>query len=124
VATLDHLILRVSDVGASLQFYVGVLGFTHDGEDGPFTVVRISPVTTLLLAPSGTEGGEHLAFALSPEEFEDTFGRVRSAGVPYGDAFDRVGTMTGPGEEMGAQGLGKAVYVFDPDRHLVELRRY
>ena len=32
--------------------------------------------------------------------------------------------MKGPGEEFGAVGMGAALYLFDPDKHLIELRHY
>ena len=60
MATLDHLILTVNDREASVRFYTDVMGFGYDGEDGPFSVIRVSPETTLQLAPWGTEGGHHL----------------------------------------------------------------
>jgi len=40
---LDHLILAVHDLEASLAFYRDVFGFEAEGEDGPFTVVRVTP---------------------------------------------------------------------------------
>ena len=124
MVTLDHLILRVNERDASVRFYTEVMGFGDEGEDGPFSVIRVSPETTLQLAPWGTQGGDHLAFALSPEQFEAAFARVKAAGLPYGDSFHDVGNMQGPGEETGAKGPGPTIYVFDPDRHLVELRHY
>jgi catechol 2,3-dioxygenase-like lactoylglutathione lyase family enzyme len=124
MVTLDHLILRVNDREASVRFYTDVMGFGHEGEDGPFSVIRVSPETTLQLAPWGSEGGDHLAFALSAIEFEAAFARVRAAGLPYGDSFHDVGNMRGPREEGGAKGPGPTVYLFDPDGHLVELRHY
>lgn len=124
MVTLDHLILPVNDRDASVRFYTEVMGFGHDGEDGPFSVIRVSPATTLQLAPWGTEGGEHLAFALSHEEFETTFTRVKDAGIAYGDSYHDAGNMRGPGEESGAQGPGPTVYLFDPNGHLVEFRHY
>ena len=48
---LDHLILAVNDLDASLAFYRDVFGFDAEGEDGPFTVVRVTPDFVLLLAP-------------------------------------------------------------------------
>jgi len=38
MATIDHLILSVNDVAASVDFYVNILGFEHAGKEGPFTV--------------------------------------------------------------------------------------
>ncbi len=65
MATIDHLILPVNDVAESLAFYVDVLGFTADGSRPPFTVVRVSDDFVLQLAPWGTDGNVHLAFALA-----------------------------------------------------------
>ena len=124
MVTLDHLIVKVNDREASVRFYTEVMGFTDEGEDGPFSVIRVSPDTTLQLAPWGTEGGDHVAFALSPEEFGAAFERVKAAGLPYGDSFHSVGNMHGPGEEAGARGLAPTLYLFDPNDHLVELRHY
>ena len=77
------------------------MGFGDEGEDDPFTVIRVSPDTALQLAPWGTQGGHHFAFALSPEEFEAAFDRVRPVGLPFGDSFHDIGNMQGPGEETG-----------------------
>ena len=121
---LDHLILPVNDAKKTIAFYTDVLGFTYDGEVPPFSVVRVNDDLTLQLAPWGTEGGMHLAFAMTAADFDDVFARVRDAGIEYGDSFHAVGNMQGPGEEAGARGRGQAVYVFDPNRHLIELRYY
>jgi catechol 2,3-dioxygenase-like lactoylglutathione lyase family enzyme len=121
---LDHMILPVNDVPLSIAFYRDVLGFADEGEQPPFSVVRVSPDLTLQLAPWGTGGGTHLAFAMTRAEFDQTFARIRGMGVVYGDSFHDVGNMRGPGEEPGARGAGKAVYVFDPDRNLIEIRHY
>jgi len=124
VITLDHLILPVNDLEASIAFYTQTLGFAYDGERPPFTVVRVNGDTTLQLAPWGTEGKQHLAFAMSRAEFEGVFARVREAGTSYGDSFHAVGNKQGPGDEDGARGPGKALYLLDPSRHLIEIRYY
>jgi catechol 2,3-dioxygenase-like lactoylglutathione lyase family enzyme len=121
---LDHLIVRVKDIEESVAFYTQVLGLRDAGGRDPFTVLRVTPELTLQLAPWGTQGGDHLAFAMGASEFEATFARVRAAGIAYGDRFDAVGNMMGPGEEAGARGMGKALYFFDPNRHLIEIRTY
>jgi catechol 2,3-dioxygenase-like lactoylglutathione lyase family enzyme len=121
---LDHLILRVNDRAATIEFYTRILGFTYEGEREPFSIIRVTPELTLQIAPWGTKGGEHLAFAMPQAEFEEVFDRIRMAGLEFGDAFHTVGNMRGPGDETGARGRGKAVYVFDPSKHLVEIRHY
>ncbi len=121
---IDHLILNVNDVAASVDFYVDVLGFKHEGEDGPFTVIRVNETFTLQLAPWGTKGNEHYAFALSRDEFDRVFTHIKNQGIPYGDSFHSVGNNEGPGSETGAKGLAPTVYLNDPNKHLIEIRTY
>jgi|SRR6185503_5211680 len=124
MTTIDHLIVNVNEVDASVEFYVNVLGFKHEGQDGPFTVLRVSQDFILLLAPWGTGGNEHFAFALSRVEFDRAFAAVKEKGIPYGDSFHSVGTNTGPGVESGAKGLAPTLYMNDPNKHLIEIRTY
>ena len=121
---LDHLILPVAELDPSIEFFTTILGCTYEGRREPFSVIRVTPDLTLQLAPWGTEGGTHLAFALPRPEFEAVFERVKAAGIPYGDSFHAVGNMQGPGEEDGSRGMGQAVYFFDPNQHLIEIRHY
>ena len=123
-ALLDHLILPVNDLEASIAFYEGMLGFAYEGRREPFAVLRVTADLVLQLAPWGSQGGGHLAFALPRAEFEAAFERIRSSGLDYGDAFDAVGNMKGPGRADGARGDGLAVYFMDPNRHLLEIRCY
>jgi catechol 2,3-dioxygenase-like lactoylglutathione lyase family enzyme len=123
-AELDHLILPVNDAAESVAFFTSVLGFGDDGERPPFSVVRVSPTFTLQLAPWGTEGNVHLAFAMPRTEFDAAFARVRDARLPFGDSFHDADNGRGPGDEAGARGAGKAIYLLDPNRHLIELRYY
>lgn len=124
MAMLDHLILKVNDLDASVAFYTQILGFRFEGVDGPFTVLRVGPDCQLQLAPWGTPGFEHYAFAVSAAEFDEIFERIRQAGVPYGPTFDSVGTNGTVGKESGARGEGPTLYFNDPNRHLLEIRTY
>ncbi len=101
-----------------------VLGFAREADDGPFSIMRVGPGLVVLLAQWGTKGGEHLAFSMSKPEFDAVFARLKSATIPYGDQFDQVGNMKGPGDERGARGVGRTLYFFDPDKHLIEIRHY
>ena len=124
MAAIDHLILNVNEVSASVDFYVNVLGFELEGEDGPFTVIRVNEDFTLQLAPWGTGGNQHLAFALSREAFDDAFARVKEKGIPFGDSYHSVGNNSGPGVESGARGPAPTLYMNDPNNHLIEIRTY
>jgi catechol 2,3-dioxygenase-like lactoylglutathione lyase family enzyme len=121
---LDHLILAVNDLDATERFFTDVLGLGCEGTSDPFTVIRVNADLTLQLAPWGTTGGQHLAFAMPRAEFDATFSRIRAAGIPYGDSFHDVGNMRGPGREDGARGPAASIYVFDPNQHLIEIRHY
>lgn len=124
MATLDHLILKVNDLDASVAFYTGILGFSAEGTDGPFTVVRAGPDFQLQLAPWGTPGFEHYAFAVSKQEFDAISERIKAAGIAHGPTFDSVGTNMAPGEERGARGPAPTLYFNDPNKHLLEIRTY
>jgi len=124
MAALDHVILKVNDLQASVAFYTQIMGFALGGHDGPFTVVRVNPEFQLQLAPYGTAGLEHYAFAVSRAEFDAIFDRIKTSGIPFGRSFDSVGSNTGPGEESGARGLAPTLYFYDPNKHLLEIRTY
>ena len=121
---LDHLIWPVNDLDATVQFYSDILGLEVVGERDPFTVIRVSPDCVLQLAPWGTPGGGHLAFAMESAEFREVHGRIVQSGVPYGDAFDQVGNMRGPGIADGARGSTTSLYCNDPSGHLIEIVSY
>jgi catechol 2,3-dioxygenase-like lactoylglutathione lyase family enzyme len=124
MAKLDHVILKVNDLQASVAFYRDVLGFALEGTDGPFTVVRAGPDFLLQLAPWGTPGFEHYAFAVSKAEFRQIVDRIKAAGIPSGPTFDSVGVNGEPGQETGARGLAPTLYFNDPNQHLLEIRTY
>jgi catechol 2,3-dioxygenase-like lactoylglutathione lyase family enzyme len=121
---IDHLILKVNDLDQSIKFYRDIMGFEFEGTDGPFTLIRVSPEFLLQLAPYGTSGMEHYAFALPKDEFDSVFSRVQRAGIPYGPAFNEVGKTERIGRESGAKGQAPTVYFFDPNNHLIEIRTY
>ena len=124
MAAIDHIIVKVNDLDASVAFYTAVLGFANEGTDGPFTVLRIGPNCQLQLAAWGTPGYEHYAFSVSQTEFQQIFSRIKDAGIAYGPTFDSVGTNAGPGEECGARGCAPTLYFNDPSKHLLEIRSY
>ena len=49
---LDHTIVGMKDVAASLDFYTKILGLAPEGEQGPFKVLRVSPERAATPGPS------------------------------------------------------------------------
>ncbi len=61
---------------------------------------------------------------MTAEEFEAVLGRLKAEGVPYGDNFDTVGTLSGPGRSHGSGKNAACIYFTDPDGHMLEIMRY
>ncbi|MFI5306191.1 MAG: VOC family protein [Polyangiales bacterium] len=117
---LDHIILSVADADSSVRFYHEVFGFKYE----PLGLVRVSSTLVLQLIQRPPQISEHLAFSMSKAEFEKTLGRLKAADVAYGDNFDTVGSMTGPGVSHGSRKNGSSIYFRDPDGHMLEIMHY
>ena len=123
-ACIDHIILPVNEpLAESLAFYCGLLGFAKDDEQGPFHGVRVAPGFLVLLSPYGSRGGMHLAFNLAAARFDAVFADIRARKLDYGDRFDDTRNAKGPTPQPGATGDVPAIYLLDPSKHLIELRR-
>ena len=109
---LHHLLLMVSDLERSKEFYLNTLGFTQRPDAKPLPDGRefIATLEGLGL----TEGGpgdlkqvDHLAFEV--RNVEALYERLKDTDV----VFTRGGLGPGP--------YGQAIYILDPDGHQLEL---
>lgn len=121
---LDHTILEVDDLDASLRFYRDVVGLRHRGRSGPFEVMLITEDCALDLARSDDPPSRHLAFAMDRTTFDAAFARIRAAGITYGDGPSSPRSMHGPGRSTGVHGATDSVYFHDPSGHLLEILTY
>ena len=103
-----------------MGFYDKTLGFKYE----PEALIRVSPTTVLQLIQRAPETSQHLAFSMSRAEFEQTLARLKADGIAFGDNFDTVGAMSGPGRAHGSQKNGASVYFRDPDDHMLEIICY
>ncbi len=124
---LDHVVLRVRDLDASLAFYRDVLGCTLDkvqekiglwqvraGESLIDLVPLDGPLGGIGGAGPGKEGRNVDHFALQVAPFDEAAIRAHLAAHNV--------TVTDSGRRYGAEGNGPSIYVADPDGNFVELK--
>jgi catechol 2,3-dioxygenase-like lactoylglutathione lyase family enzyme len=127
VRSLDHFVLRVHDLEASLRFYRDLLGIAVEYEDAyrqgtrPFVSLRVGDQLLDLVPdstydPSAGSGG-FLHFCLTVAgPLAPVVGRLRERGVPL--LHDE------PITRGGARGEGLSIYAQDPDGYVVELKEH
>jgi catechol 2,3-dioxygenase-like lactoylglutathione lyase family enzyme len=120
VSGLDYLVLNVADVRRSVAWYRDRLGLPverfDEWERGEvfFPSLRIDEHTIIDLVEHERSGVnvDHLCLVLADADID--------ALAASGD-FD---VVDGPADLWGARGMGRSVYVADPDGNRVELRTY
>lgn len=122
---LDHTILEVTDLADSVEFYRDVVGLEYRGASSSFEVMLITPDLALDLSLADENvTSRHLAFAMDRKTFDETFERIRDAGITYGDGPHRSTNMKGPGRSGGVHGATDSVYFHDPSGHILEILTY
>jgi catechol 2,3-dioxygenase-like lactoylglutathione lyase family enzyme len=124
---LDHVVLRVRDIEASLRFYRDVLGCTLDRVQEQFGLYQVRAGVSLidlvpLDGPLGRMGGagpgpdgrnmDHFAIQATPWDEAAIRTHLAAHDVAIADA----------GRRYGALGSGPSIYVRDPDGNTVELK--
>ncbi|MFE9956205.1 VOC family protein [Micromonospora sp. NPDC005299] len=120
VTGFDHLVLAVTDVEVSLQFYCDTLGLAPVRVDRwragevPFPSVRVNADTIIDLVRGEPDGSnvDHFCLVVEPLDWAE----VIESGV--------FTVLTGPVPRFGARGTATSLYVRDPDGNTVELRWY
>jgi catechol 2,3-dioxygenase-like lactoylglutathione lyase family enzyme len=131
IAALDHIVLNVTNVERSLEFYQGCLGLAAERVKGwrrgelPFPSLRINLETLidLVQAPAGAVGPtpavatnlNHFCLVTDEDELTGVSDRLARAGVPV---------EQGPAIRSGARGDAVSLYFRDPDGNLIEVRTY
>ncbi|NIL77302.1 VOC family protein [Rhodococcus sp. B10] len=120
---LDHLVLTVADIGASIDFYVRVLGMREETfREGRKALTFGASKINLHeaghefepKAHKPTPGSADLCFVVT-ESITDVAAELKDHGIAVED---------GPVERTGARGSILSVYIRDPDNNLIELSNY
>ncbi|MGH9273116.1 MAG: VOC family protein [Acidimicrobiales bacterium] len=114
---LNHTIVHAKDRDASAVFLSEMLGVAAPVPFGPFLVVDLDNGVSLdFMQHDGDTGGQHYAFLVSEDEFDEIFGRIQERGLDYfADPH-----ANEPGEINHHDG-GRGVYWADPSGHWLEI---
>ena len=114
---LNHTIVPSRDKEESARFYERMFGFEYEGPMDHFAPVKIpSQSLTLDFDNSDSFQSQHYAFKVSEDEFDEIFGRIVDAALPYGSD-----PWTPENMEINHWNGGRGVYFRDPSGHLLEL---
>ena len=120
---LDHLVLTVQDIEATVRFYVSVLGMEKEEFGAGRVALRFGRQKINLhqagreiepKADRPTPGSADLCF-ITETPLEEAMEHVRSRGVPV---------LEGPVARTGATGAIRSFYFRDPDLNLIEVSNY
>ena len=124
---LDHIVLRIRDLDASLAFYVDAMGCGMEKRQDSIGLVQLRAGDSLidlvpLSGPLGRMGGagparegrnvDHFALQIAPYDEAVLRAHLAAHGI----------TANESGRRYGAQGDGPSISIKDPDGNTVELK--
>jgi glyoxylase I family protein len=117
VERIDHVVLRVRDLPAMVQFYERALGFNVERRLDRISLVQMRAGASLLdlVAAERAEGPpnmDHLCFRVQPFDRDAIVTRLAPLGISVGETVER----------YGAEGTGPSIYFHDPEGNQIELK--
>ena len=124
---LDHLVLRVTDLRAMMDFYTGVIGCSVEKVQEDLGLYQLRAGSALIDlvpvdGPLGSKGGaapgpegrnlDHFCLRVDPFDAAAITAHLRAHGAAPAPVASR----------YGAEGQGPSIYVNDPEGNVVELK--
>ena len=116
---IDHIVLRVANLQAMMDFYSGTLGCSLEKiqeEIGLYQLRAGNSLIDFVLGggPSKHESRnlDHFCLRIDPFNPDEIFRYLRSKGIEPGKVESR----------YGADGVGPSIYLTDPEGNVVELK--
>jgi catechol 2,3-dioxygenase-like lactoylglutathione lyase family enzyme len=114
---LNHTIVHAHDKRRSADQLTHLLGLDKPVAFGPFLVVNVANGVSLdFIEDPEPIHGQHYAFLVTEDEFDQIFERIKTQGLAYwADPFHRR-----PGR-INTEDGGRGLYWSDPDGHNLEI---
>jgi len=127
IRDIDHVVLRVVDLGRALAFYRDALGCAVEKRQDDIGLVQLRAGRSLIDlvpidgvlgraggAPAGSEGRnvDHFCVRVEPFDEAEIRAHLRAHAIDAGEVARR----------YGAEGDGPSLYIRDPDGNVVELK--
>lgn len=119
---IDHIAVAARDKNESARFFTEIFGLDAPESAGVFEAVHLGSTFTLHFAEPGVDfPGQHYAFHVDDNDFDDIRARLEARGVAY---------LPGPGRgepgQINYNHGGRGLYFDDPSVHHLEIitRRY
>jgi glyoxylase I family protein len=127
IRQIDHLVLRVSDLKAMMDFYINVIGCTVEKIQAQIGLYQVRAGSSLIdLIPidgklgkiggaaPGNEGRnlDHFCLRVDPFDAGEIIRHLQAHNVEPGEVESR----------YGAEGEGPSIYVTDPEGNVLELK--
>lgn len=117
VERIDHVVLRVRNLAAMVEFYERALGFKAVRRLDRLKLVQMRAGASMLDLIDKERGGpdgnmDHLCFRVEPFDRDAIAARLSPLGITLGETVER----------FGAEGTGPSVYFDDPEGNQIELK--
>lgn len=121
VERIDHVVLRVRNLEAMVEFYERALGFKAVRRLERLKLVQMRAGASMLDLIDKERGGpetdkygnmDHLCFRVEPFDRDAIAARLSPLGITLGETVER----------FGAEGTGPSVYFDDPEGNQIELK--
>lgn len=115
---IDHVVLRVTDMGVMVRFYCDILGARHVAYRAELRMSHLRVGDSMIDLVEAREPGtdarnmDHLCLRVAELDPQRVVDYLKKNGVKVGEVRDR----------FGAEGNGVSIYLTDPEGNTVELK--
>ena len=121
IAEIDHVVLRCSDRDRALHFYTAILGLTEERRIEQIGLIQLRAGASMVdLVPARekfSDAGrnvDHICLGVESRDFDGLLRYLRESAVEI---------IGEPATRYGARGMGRSIYIRDPEGNVLELKQ-